>query len=166
MSRAFASELPPGYSVVAGDPNEPSVAALLTASEAYAHSLYPTESVHMLDVRELTRAEVTFLVARALDGSAHGCGAIVLNDDGSGELKRMFVAPTARRRGLAAHLLARLEHQARTAGLAVIRLETGVSQPEAIALYRRAGYVECGHFWPYAPDPLSVFMEKSLRTTS
>lgn len=166
MPSTFTSELPPGYSVDSGNPSEPSVAALLAASEAHAHSLYPVESVHMLDVRELTGDDVRFLVVRSLDGIAQGCGAIVLNGDGSGELKRMFVAPTARRRGLAAHLLALLEHEARRVGLDVIRLETGVAQPEAIALYRRAGYVERDHFWPYAPDPLSVFMEKSLRTPS
>lgn len=44
----------------------------------------------------------------------------------------------------------------------MIRLETGVYQPEALALYGRAGYVERGPFGDYVADPLSVFMEKEL----
>ncbi len=47
-------------------------------------------------------------------------------------------------------------------GLSAIRLETGISQPEAIGLYRKAGFVEIEAFAPYKPDPLSLFMEKVL----
>lgn len=47
-------------------------------------------------------------------------------------------------------------------GLTAIRLETGISQPEAIGLYRKAGFVEIEAFAPYRPDPLSMFMEKAL----
>jgi GNAT superfamily N-acetyltransferase len=158
VGRAGAAE----HVVVKGDPFAPDVAALLAASEAYAHSLYPAESVHMLDVAALTSASVCFLVAKSQAGVAHGCGAIALGPDRAGELKRMFVAPAARRLGLGARLLASLEAEAIRAGARVIRLETGVLQPEAIALYRRAGYVERGPFEPYQPDPLSVFMERTL----
>jgi putative acetyltransferase len=91
-----------------------------------------------------------------------GCGALVLND-GWGELKRMFVRPSVRGRGIAQRILALLEAAARERGFAVMRLETGVSQPEALRLYERAGYVRRGPFGDYGPDPLSVFMEKRLQ---
>ncbi|MCY1079439.1 GNAT family N-acetyltransferase [Archangium lansingense] len=145
-----------------GDPTEPEVAALLTASEAYAYSLYPAESVHMLDVRELLTPSVQFLVARSAEGVAEGCGAFVMQDEGCAELKRMFVVPAARSNGLGAFILRRLESDAREAGVRVMRLETGIRQPEAIRLYRRFGYRDRGPFGDYAPDPLSLFMEKDL----
>ncbi len=68
----------------------------------------------------------------------------------------------ARGRGIARGILAALEQAARDEGVQLMQLETGVHSPEALALYRRAGYRERGPFGPYAPDPLSVFMEKSL----
>ncbi len=150
------------HTIDPGDPGEADVAALLAASESLAYALYPPQSVHMLDVAELTRPSVRFLVARSAEGTAEGCGAVVLEDDGTAELKRMFVTPSARGRGLGASLLGRLEDEARRAGVGVIRLETGVQQPEAIGLYRRFGYVDRGPFGRYAEDPLSVFMEKRL----
>jgi putative acetyltransferase len=55
-----------------------------------------------------------------------------------------------------------LEAEARRLGVSVLRLETGISQPEALALYRRRGYVERAPFGAYRLDPLSLFMEKTL----
>lgn len=55
-----------------------------------------------------------------------------------------------------------LESRARAAGFTVARLEPGISQPEALGLYARAGYRRRGPFGDYADDPLSVFMEKAL----
>ena len=59
-------------------------------------------------------------------------------------------------------ILARIEEQAAREGLQLMRLETGVRQEEAIALYRSCGYRDCGPFGDYPPDPLSRFMEKRL----
>ena len=55
-----------------------------------------------------------------------------------------------------------LEDELRQRGVELIRLETGVRQPEALGLYRKLGYRERGPFGAYRPDPLSVFMEKSV----
>ena len=153
---------PMSHSIGAGDPKARDVASLLAAAEAHARSLYPPESVHMLDVSALTAPSVRFLIARSREGVAEGCGAIVVKDDGSAELKRMYVVPQARRKGLGELILARLEAEARAMGVHVMQLETGVLQPEAIALYRRYGYHDRGPFGSYQPDPLSVFMEKRL----
>ncbi|WP_428961613.1 GNAT family N-acetyltransferase [Micromonospora fluostatini] len=151
------------FVVAPGDPDSPDVADLLRRSEEYAHSLYPAQSVHMLPVDELRGPRVRFLVARdAADGGLLGCGAVARVDDTYAEVKRMFVAPGARRRGIGLAILAALEEWAREAGVPLVRLETGTSQPEAVGLYRRLGYVERGRFGDYPDDPLSIFMEKAL----
>lgn len=133
---------------------------LLAASDAYAASLYPGESNHMLAPEALRKPAVTFLVAR-LNGKAVGCAALV-RCDGYGEIKRMFVADTARGLGIGRRLLRAIENEARKAKLSLLRLETGTKQPEAQRLYRTAGFRDVPPFGAYGPDPLSVFMEKTL----
>lgn len=142
-------------------PRQPEVIRLLDLSDAYMASLYPAESNHLLDVDSLEKPEVHFFVARN-DGDVLGCAALVEAGDGTAEIKRMFVDPQARGLALGKSLLAALESQAITLGLDAIRLETGISQPEAIGLYRKAGFVEIEPFAPYLPDPLSLFMEKRV----
>jgi putative acetyltransferase len=143
------------------DPAEPDIAPLLQASDAYMASLYPAESNHLLDVASLRHPRVTFLVAR-VDGTALGCGAVVDSGEGWAEVKRMFVSPAARGLKLGRRLLDEIEAVAVRRGARVLRLETGGLQPEALGLYRSAGFVEIGPFGAYRPDPLSIFMEKSL----
>jgi len=143
------------------DPAGPEIAPLLQASDAYMASLYPAESNHMLDVASLRQPRVAFLVAR-VDGEAQGCGAVVDSGEGWAEVKRMFVSPSARGRKLGRRLLDEIETIAVRRGVRVLRLEMGGLQPEALGLYRSAGFVEIGPFGAYGPDPLSVFMEKSL----
>jgi len=142
-------------------PRQPEVARLLDALDAYQSTLYPPESNHFLDEEALAAANVRFFVARR-GARAVGCGALRIDDAGYGELKRMFVTPEARGLRLGRRLLERIEDEARREGLAWLRLETGIHQPEALALYRTAGYVEREAFGEYRPDPLSVFMEKRL----
>jgi putative acetyltransferase len=142
-------------------PRQDAVLDLIRQSDAYAASLYPAESNHMLDLAALERPEVRFFVARR-DGRAVGCGALVLGRDGQAELKRMFVDPATRGLKVGRDLLARIEAEARDLGVRLIQLETGTRQPEAIGLYSRFGYLDRGPFGDYGPDPLSVFMEKTL----
>lgn len=142
-------------------PRQPDVERLLEALDAYQGALYPAESNHFLDVEALAAPGIRFFVARR-DGRAVGCGALRIDAAGYGELKRMFVSPEARGLKLGRRILDRLEEEARREGLAWLRLETGIHQPEALGLYRSAGYAEREAFGEYKPDPLSVFMEKSL----
>ncbi|PZU47790.1 MAG: GNAT family N-acetyltransferase [Arsenicicoccus sp.] len=105
------------------------------------------------------------LVARDDDGTALGCGALRELGDGAAEVKRMYVAPGARGRGVSKSVLAGLEDGARSRGWAVLRLETGPLQPEAIGLYTGAGYRSIDAFGGYAGDPDaagSLFFEKDL----
>ncbi len=90
-----------------------------------------------------------------------GCGALRVMAD-YGEIKRMFVRPEARGLKIGRRILDVLETTARSERLACLRLETGIHQPEAIGLYRAAGFIERGPYGGYAPDPLSLFMEKRL----
>jgi len=143
------------------DPDQPEIALLLQASDAYMASLYPAESNHMLDVASLRQPQVAFLVAR-VDGNALGCGAVVDSGEGWAELKRMFVSPAARGLKLGRRLLDEIEAIAIRRGARLLRLEMGGLQPEALGLYRSAGFVEIGPFGAYGPDPLSIFMEKTL----
>ena len=78
------------------------------------------------------------------------------------EIKRMYVAPRARRRGLARHVLAHLETTAQGAGAAVMVLETGIEQPEAIALYLSSGYSPVEGFGHYKWSPKSRYYGKLL----
>lgn len=142
-------------------PGQHEVLALLAQADTYLHGLYPPESNHILDPGALEQPGIDFFVARR-GGAALGCCALVPALDGSAEIKRMFVAPQARGIKLGRRLLECLEDQASQRGIAVLRLETGIYQPEALGLYRTSGYRDIPPFGDYLPDPLSVFMEKTL----
>ena len=151
--------------IVRESPRQPDVIALLEQSDAYMNALYPPESNHLLGVTALEQPAVDFLVARRA-GTAIGCGALVPAGDGSAEIKRLFVCAHARAAKIGYRLMVDLETLALARGLHTLRLETGVHQPEALALYRRLGFREIGPFGNYLPDPLSVFMEKTLGTAA
>jgi putative acetyltransferase len=142
-------------------PDQPDVMRLIEALDAYANALYPPESNHLLDIASLCAPAVTFLVVRA-GTEAVGCGAVLRDARGWGEVKRMYVRPDQRGRGIGARVIGEIEGIARAARLPLLRLETGIHNSEALALYRRAEFVQCGPFGDYAPDPLSVFMEKRV----
>lgn len=103
------------------------------------------------DAHELTPPAGAFYIAR-LHGRPVGCGALKLHGRGPAELKRMWIASDARGLGLGRRLLHELEQHARRAGASAVRLETNRALREAIALYRRTGYVEVDAFnaEPYA----------------
>jgi putative acetyltransferase len=126
---------------------------------------YLPEQRHALSLDELFDDNVRFFVAH-LDGVAVGCGGVAFYDDFA-EVKRMFTRPTARRKGVAAALLRRLEDEARGAGHKVLRLETGMYQAEAIRFYEREGFERCEAFGDYAAlsqqaVETSVFYEKPI----
>jgi putative acetyltransferase len=126
---------------------------------------YLPEQRHGLALAVLFQPRICLFVAR-LTGAAVGCGGIALFDDFA-EVKRMYVRETARGRGVAQALLARIEAEARAAGSAVLRLETGERQAAALKFYARAGFEPCAAFGDYAAMPpeaiaTSIFMEKRL----
>jgi putative acetyltransferase len=102
-----------------------------------------------------------FLVARVA-GRPVGCGAIRPLEPGVGEVKRMFVKPEVRGKGVARRMLTELESAARKLGYISLRLETGLMQPEAISLYESTGYRRVACYGHYVDNPLSVCFEKAL----
>ncbi|HEY0486620.1 MAG TPA: GNAT family N-acetyltransferase [Mycobacteriales bacterium] len=102
-----------------------------------------------------------FLVAW-LDGEPAGCAGWRSRADGVAELKRMWVALGARRRGVAKALLAAVEASAREAGRTRMVLETGTAQPEAMALYAAQGYAAIPNYGHYADSPQSRSYARDL----
>ena len=82
------------------------------------------------------------------------------------EVKRMYVAPAARGLGLARRMLAHLETDAAARGAEVVVLETGLAQPEAIALYESSGYTPVPAFGYYRDAPLSRCYARRLPRTA
>ena len=142
------------------NPRAHGVTELISALDSYLSSLYPPSSNHFLDPEQLAHPDIRFFVARRA-GAPLACGALRIAR-GYGEIKRMYVALAARGQGLGQAILGRIESAAAQEGLAVMRLETGIHQAEALALYASAGYVDCEPFGEYRRDPLSRFMEKRL----
>jgi putative acetyltransferase len=148
--------------IVLEDPDQPDIRELLAEGDAFYAELYPVEANYLLDVASLRRPGVGFYVARG-DGALVGFGAIVAQGDWA-EIKRMYVARSARGQGIGRRILEKLEAHARSLGVRTIRLESGIKQLEALTLYRSSGFVETGPFGSYAAHTFSVFMEKNLGT--
>jgi drug/metabolite transporter (DMT)-like permease/GNAT superfamily N-acetyltransferase len=126
--------------------SEATAAALLSAYAAEIDSLFDREPCRVDTVAaEYEAPHGTFLVAYE-DGRAVACGGIRPLDDGSAEVKRMYVIPEARGRGIGARLLRRLEDEARRLGYRRLRLDTGARLTAAQALYRGAGYSEIADY--------------------
>ncbi len=130
-------------------------------ADARSAALYPVESRLGLSLSALLGQDARFFVAR-LGGRAAGCGGYVLLPGGSAEMKRVFTVAEARGRGIGRAIVESVEAAAAGEGVGRMYLETGVKSDEAIRLYRRLGYAERGPFAGYGPDPLSVFMVKTL----
>lgn len=107
-----------------------------------------------IDPMEFDPPDGCFLVAK-VDGEPAGCGGwrTLAADESSAEIKRMYVVPAFRGRGVAKAILAGLEETARQAGKKRMVLETGTAQPEAIALYQRCGYERIADFGYYKDEP-------------
>jgi GNAT superfamily N-acetyltransferase len=142
-------------------PDAPDVAPLVIELEDHLATRYPAESRHGFSVERLVTEGVDFFVLRE-DGVPAACGGILLVGDEYGEVKRMYVRPAWRGRGFGRLVLERLEAHARQRGIALLRLETGIRQVEAIGLYEGMGFARCAPFGPYGDDPLSPCYEKRL----
>ena len=147
--------------IVAERPDTADALTLVAELESHLEPLYPRESRHGYSVEKLLRESVAFFVTRQ-DGVPAGCGGVQLFGTEFGELKRMYVRPEFRGLGLGKLMLNHLTEYARRQGVAMLRLETGIYQTEAIALYEGSGFQRVPPFGPYIEDPLSVFLEKRI----
>ncbi|MFL2501929.1 MAG: GNAT family N-acetyltransferase [Luminiphilus sp.] len=162
---------------------------LLLLSDAYMASLYPAESNHLVSSESLRTGDASFIGAFLHDRDGlhdgHGSGDEMMyqkpvavsaaelqcvacvaarfhRTEGYAEIKRLYVEERCRGAGLAKRLMARIEAEIVEQGIQCARLEMGIYQPEADALYRSLGYREIPPFGGYLLDPLSQFLEKAL----
>ncbi|MEZ5094868.1 MAG: GNAT family N-acetyltransferase [Nocardioides sp.] len=152
-----------GLRIERDDPLRADVRALLAEHLTQLRALSPPESVHALDAVALTGPALSFWTARE-GGRLLGCGALARLTDDHAEIKSMRTTAAAHGRGVATALLSRLLAECRLHGVRRVSLETG-AQPffaPAHRLYARHGFVECGPFGGYRPDPHSVFMTLAL----
>jgi GNAT superfamily N-acetyltransferase len=152
--------------IARADLMSPEAQSLIACLNQELTATYPEEgATHFrLDPAELAPGRGGFLVAR--EEVPLGCGAVRLIDPAAGleraELKRMFVKPEARGRGVGRALLEALLEEARALGAAQAVLETGVRQTAALALYVRAGFTRIPAWGEYTDSPLSLCLMKLL----
>lgn len=147
--------------IAAERPDAPEATVLIRELDDYLEPLYPRSSRHGFSVEQLLREGVAFFVMRH-DGVSAGCGGVKLFGAAYGEIKRMYVRPQLRGLGLGKLMLQHLADHARQQGVAVLRLETGIYQTEAIGLYEHCGFRRIPAFRTYREDRLSLFYEKHL----
>jgi putative acetyltransferase len=142
------------------------IQALIAQHLRGMHEITPAESVHALDLDALRRPEITFWSVWQ-GGELLGCGALKELDPAHGEIKSMRTVAKHRRKRVAARLLHHIVEEARLRFYRRLSLETGA--PEAFiparSLYSRFGFVQCGPFADYGPDPNSIFMTLELQET-
>lgn len=157
-----AASLAAPVRVVRTDGRDPAYAALVRPLDAELRERYG----ELQDTYDTFNVFIPDHVVLALDGEAPvGCGCLKRFDDPAtptAELKRMYVAPEARRRGVGRALVAALEAWARELGYAAVVLETGDRQPEAVRLYEACGFTRTPSYRPYTDLPTSLCMRKLL----
>ena len=159
---------------------------LLVLSDEYMASLYPAESNHLVSSESLRAGDAIFLGAFTSStmssssetadqpektggllsggdvGECIGCvAARFYREAGYAEIKRLYVQEAYRGRGLSRTLMSAIEAEVLAEGIDCARLEMGIYQPEADALYRSIGYCDIPPFGEYRVDPLSQFLEKA-----
>ena len=136
------------------DPHAPESQALMTALSAELEQLYGE------DVTGQEFHGIAFLIVK-IGETPVGCGGLMASE-GQAEIKRMYVAPAWRGRGLAGRLLDRLETLAAQRGFTRVRLETGTLQLQALALYQSKGYIRIPNYPPYLDNPDSICFGKAV----
>ena len=149
-------------SITAERPDTEEARALVTELENHLAQLYPAVSRHGYSVEKLISQGVSFFLLRD-DVTPAGCGGVQLFGTEYGELKRMYIRPAFRGRGYGRLMLDHLANFARSRGVGLLRLETGIHQAEAIALYELAGFRRIPPFSGYTDDPLSRCYEKRIQ---
>lgn len=144
--------------------DSPDAVALCTAQQAEMLELYAGEADigPSRDGPMFVPPRGVFVVVRDDDGTAIACGGVTRFDETRGEVKRMYVLPAARGRGLGRLVLDELERHARELGFAALVLETGDRQEAALALYVNSGYERIPCYPPYDSRELSLCFEKRL----
>ena len=143
-------------------PDTPDAVTLIGELDSYLNQLpYTADSRHAFSVDKLIRQGVVFFII-TVDGELAGCGGVKLFGNDYAEVKRMYVRPIHRGKGLGKTILNHLASYAGEHKIDLLRLETGIYQVEAIGLYEAWGFKRCSPFGDYKEHPLSLYFEKSL----
>lgn len=142
--------------------DHPDLNGITTKLDHYLLQVYPPSEIFGLDLTDSKNNKTIFIVAY-FNEIAVGCGAIKPIDDEIVELKRFFVDPEFRNRGIATAILNDLENRALALNYSTIRLETGEKLPEAITLYQKHGYYPIDKYGEYVDCESSLCYEKQLR---
>jgi len=149
--------------IVVDDLTGPEILALLEEHLAEMRATTPPESKHALDLPALRAPEVTFWSVWD-DDTLVGCGAVKRLEETHAEVKSMRTTQGRQGTGIGSALLAHMVDEARSMGFTRLSLETGSGEffERARRLYTRFGFEYCDPFGEYKPDPLSVFMTRTL----
>jgi putative acetyltransferase len=149
--------------IVVDDLTGPEIAGFLEEHVREMLSITPPESKHALDFEALRAPGITFWSVRD-GGAVVGCGALKRLDDGHGEVKSMRTTSARKRSGIASMMLGHIIAEARRMGFTRLSLETGSGEffAPARGLYEKFGFEYCEPFADYRPDPLSVFLTRTL----
>lgn len=160
---AYRSPVLADVQIDVDDPREPDVRALLRRHLEFALTQTPRQHSFALDVDGLLDPAITLYSVRR-SGSLLGIGAIKCLDTHHAEIKSMHTAQAARGCGIGRAILTHLLGVAQARGFRRVSLETGTTTAfvPARALYRSAGFVECGPFASYQPSPHNLFMTLEL----
>ncbi|BDF94841.1 MULTISPECIES: GNAT family N-acetyltransferase [Pseudoalteromonas] len=144
-------------------PNDQDVINVFSDIDRLINSLYPVATAQSLSVEELGQPNVYAIGLKNEDGIV-ACGAIVKQFDTVpyGEIRRLYVKPSYRGKGLSRRIMQILLHHAGEEQIPLIRLETGPKQKKSISLYENLGFQHCGPFGSYTENPQSLFMELGL----
>ena len=143
------------------DANHPAFVDLVDRLDRYLAEI--NGSAHAFFAGHNRVADDTCIVLAKVDGDYAGCGGFRRRDNGTVEIKRMFVRPECRRQGVGAAILGELEAWAGETGHASAVLETSRRLTAAVKLYERSGYSLIPNYPPYEDVADSVCMEKALK---
>ena len=149
--------------IVVDDLTGPQIARFLEEHVAEMLSVSPPESKHALDLDALRAPGITFW--SVMDGgTVVGCGALKRLDAGHAEVKSMRTLAARKRSGIGSLVLGHIIAEAQRMGFTRLSLETGAAEFFAPArrLYEKFGFTYCEPFADYRPDPLSVFLTRTL----
>ncbi len=147
-----------GYIIELIDPKEAD--ELINKLDEYCSGLYPPEDNYFDSIETLSKDNVRMYGCR-IKGRIIATGAVKFMD-GYGEIKRIFVLPEFRGNNIAEKIIRKLEEEAGKMELRHLRLETGIYQPEALGMFKKCGFIECGVYGEYTDNPHSIFMEKNI----
>ena len=144
-------------------PDDPDVINVFSDIDRLINSLYPVATAQSLSVNQLGQPNVYAIGLKNEEGII-ACGAIVMQFDTQpyGEIRRLYVKPSYRGKGLSRRIMQILLHHAGEEEIPIIKLETGPKQIQSIHLYENLGFVQCEPFGEYKANPNSLFMELAL----